>query len=80
MGVPLTFPAREFLTDELEARGWTVERFAHETGLPKREVLGLLAGRKRFNPATAERVGKALGTSGALWVDLQATHDGAGRV
>ena len=73
------FPPGEFLREELEARGWTVEDFASMLGYPIASVEGLIEGGSRISPEVAARIGEVLGTGPTLWLNLErAYHDAAG--
>ncbi len=68
------FPPGEFLRDELEERGWTETEFAEILGRPAQAVSEILNGKKEITAETAVSLGDALGTSGELWLNLQATY------
>lgn len=72
---PRTFPAGEFIADELDARGWTPGRLGEAIGLPRREVDQLITGEKRITATISEHLGRAFGTSSAFWINLQKQHD-----
>ena len=66
------FPPGEFLREELDARGWSQTEFAEILGRPVRLINELLAGKKAITPDTAHQIGRALGTSPDLWMNLEA--------
>lgn len=66
-----SFSAGDFLAEELEERGWTIEEFAIILGLPERLVKDIIAGTSEISTKTARRIGAALGTSAQLWLNLQ---------
>lgn len=70
-GLAETFPVGEFLAEELDERGWTIEEFSIILGLPETSVKDVIAGRSEISPQTARRIGAALGTSAQLWLNLQ---------
>ena len=66
------FPAGEYLSDELEARGWSQEDFAGIIGRPVQFVSEIVNGKKEITPESATQIGAALGTSAETWLNLQA--------
>lgn len=66
-----TFPAGEFLADELEARGWTQVEFATILDRPAQFVSEIISGKKEITRESAAQIGAALGTSAELWLSLQ---------
>lgn len=66
------FPAGEYLSDELEARGWSQEDFAGIIGRPVQFVSEIITGKKEITPESATQIGAALGTSAETWLNLQA--------
>lgn len=68
------FPPGEFLRDELEARGWTQAEFAEILGRPPRLVSEVLNGKRSITPQTAMEISAALGTSAALWLNLESSY------
>jgi HTH-type transcriptional regulator/antitoxin HigA len=77
------FHPSEYIADELEARGWTVEYFAQQLDngnffVPKRHVVftkKLLAGDIDITVDIAERLSKAFSTSTELWIGLQRSYN-----
>ncbi|MGD9794566.1 MAG: HigA family addiction module antitoxin [Acidimicrobiia bacterium] len=65
------FAPGEYLRDELEERGWTVTEFAEIIGRPVQAVSEILNGKKEITTETALALSDALGTSPALWLNLQ---------
>jgi HTH-type transcriptional regulator/antitoxin HigA len=75
------FHPGEFLRDELDERGWAIAEFAEIIGRPVQAVPEIINGRPSITPETAAEVGHALGTSAALWLNLQTAYqspDGLG--
>jgi len=72
------FPPAEYLRDELDARGWSVETFAERSGLRRDTVDELLAGTRKITKLTALCIGRAFGVSPETWERLQAAADAAG--
>ena len=68
------FPPGEFLSDELEERGWTQKEFADLTGLPPRYVSEIIAGKRGLSPEAAIRFSAALGTSAQFWMNLDTAY------
>ena len=68
------FPPGEYLSDELEARGWTVTEFADMIGRPVETVSEILNANQPITPETAHSFSEALGTSPELWLNLQAAY------
>ena len=65
------FPVGEYLSDELEARGWTQADFAEILGRPAQLVSEIIAGKKEITRESAAQIGEALGTSAQYWLSLQ---------
>ena len=53
----------------------TVSAFAKEIGVSRKHLSDIVNDRARVTPAVAVRLAHALGTSAALWVNLQAAVD-----
>lgn len=68
------FPPGEFLSDELEARGWTQTEFAEIIGRPTRVVNEIIAAKRGITPETARDFAAALGTSAQLWMNLETAY------
>ena len=78
------FPPGEFISEELEARGWTQVELAEVLGRPARLISELLAGKRAITPETAKGLGAAFGTGPEFWMNLErdyrlahAVHDDA---
>lgn len=56
----------------LQPRGVTITRFAAAAGLTRKHVSNIIHGRAELSPETAVRFSLVLGTSAALWTNLQA--------
>ena len=69
-----TFPPGEFLRDELDARGWSQTELADIMGRPVRMINELIAGKKAITAETAIQLGDSLGTSPALWMNLESQY------
>jgi HTH-type transcriptional regulator/antitoxin HigA len=68
------FAPGEYLRDELKARGWTQTRFAEIIGRPVQVVNGIINAKVAITAQTAKQIAAALGTSAALWMNLQASY------
>ena len=68
------FPPGELLAEELEARGWTQTDLADILGRPHRLVNEIIAGKRRITPETAMGLAAALGTTAALWLNLESAY------
>jgi HTH-type transcriptional regulator/antitoxin HigA len=64
----------EYIRDELEARGWTQEAFAHILGRPLKTVNQIITGAKAITPQTAQEIAAAFGTSAELWMNLEGAY------
>jgi len=68
-------PIAQILTEEIHARGWTIQQFAEELDLDEQLAQGLFFGAYRMHPDLADRVGKAFGTSGEMWTNFFRPYD-----
>lgn len=68
------FPAGGYLSDELEARGWTQAEFAEILGRPSQFVSEIISGKKEITRESAAQIGAALGTSTEMWLNLQDSY------
>ena len=69
------FPPWEYVQEELEARGWTIEDLARETLNPP--SFWRVCFRRKAMPMTedlAARLGAAFGTGMHLWLSLDKTY------
>lgn len=78
------FAPGEFISEELEARGWSQVELAEVLGRPARLVSELISGKRAITPETAKGLGAAFGTGPELWMNLErdyrlahAVHDDA---
>lgn len=69
-----SFAPGEYIRDELEARGWTQEAFAHILGRPLKTVNQIITGVKAITPQTAQEIAAAFGTSAELWLNLESAY------
>jgi HTH-type transcriptional regulator/antitoxin HigA len=68
------FSPGDFLSDELDARGWTQLELAEIMGRPTTLISGIVKGKKQITPDTAIQLGNALGTSAELWMNLDSQY------
>lgn len=69
------FHPGSFLHDELVERRLSAAQFAELSGLHLNTVIEILEGSLAVNPHCAFDLGKALGTSAELWLNLQKAYD-----
>lgn len=67
-------PPGEVLKEELEARGWAQVELAEIMGRPTKAINEIIAGKKAITPETAVQLAEALGTSAALWMNLETQY------
>jgi len=70
-----THPGEMLLREFLEPLGLTQRDVAWGIGVPYQRVNELVNGRRGMTPSTALRLGKYLGTSAELWLNLQQRWD-----
>ncbi len=68
------FPPGEYIKDELDARGWTVEEFAKRIDSPVGLAERIISGEQLISIHNAQKIGEAFGTSWELWLNLQITY------
>lgn len=68
------FSPGEFLSDELEVRGWSQQEFAEIIGRPPNLVSQIINGKRAITPGTAKELAAALGTSPMFWLNLEAAY------
>lgn len=68
------FHPGEYLSDELEARGWSQVEFAQIIGRPARLVNEIVNKKRGITPATAKELAAALGTSAQYWMNLDSFY------
>lgn len=78
------FAPGEFISEELEARGWSQVELAEIMLRPARLISELVAGKRAITPETAKGLGAAFGTGPEFWMNLErdyllarAVHDDA---
>ena len=70
-----THPGEMLLREFLEPMALTQKDLADGIHVPYQRVNELVRGRRGVTPATALRLGKFLGTSPSLWMNLQLRWD-----
>jgi HTH-type transcriptional regulator/antitoxin HigA len=68
------FAPGEFLSEELETRGWSQTELAEILGRPPRLVNEIIAGKRAITPETAKGLAAAFGTSAQLWMNLETSY------
>ena len=68
------FPPGDFLSEELEERGWSQTDLAAVLGRPVTVVSAIIKGKRRITPDTAAGLAAALGTSPEFWMNLDAIY------
>lgn len=63
------------LADEMAARRLSSNALALKLRVPANRISEIVAGKRGITPETALRIGRYLGTGGALWIRLQADYD-----
>jgi HTH-type transcriptional regulator/antitoxin HigA len=64
----------EYLREELIARNWTPEHFATQMDLPLATVTQIVVGAKEVTPDIAQKIAQVMGTSTALWLNLESAY------
>ena len=65
----------EHLEELLAELGISQYRLARTIGVPPRRINEIVHGRRSVTADTALRIGRALGTTAALWLNLQTMYD-----
>lgn len=68
------FSPGDFLSEELEARGWSQVELAKIMGRPTTLISGIIRGKKQITPDTAIQLGMALGTGPEIWMNLESQY------
>lgn len=68
------FPPREFIREEIEARGWSQVEFAEILGRPPRLAGELIASKRAVTPETANALAAAFRASAQLWLNLESSY------
>ena len=70
------FPPGEYLKDELEARGWSAQKFANIVGCDSALVDRIISGTEPITPRRARMREEGLGVSAQCWLNLEAVYRG----
>lgn len=65
------FSPSEFISEELNSRGWSIEYLATQMGFTKDYVDRLVRGESIINLHTSRALGAAFGTSSDFWLNLE---------
>ncbi len=63
-----------FLGEEIRARGWNWQELADHAGLPLDSLMAVVFQRLPITEAIADGLARALGTSAALWINLDIAY------
>jgi HTH-type transcriptional regulator/antitoxin HigA len=72
---PEAFSPGEYISEELEARGWSQLDLAEILGRPPQAVNEIIRAKRAITPDTARGLASAFGTSAQLWMNLQSAYD-----
>jgi len=72
---PEAFAPGEYISEELEARGWSQLDLAEILGRPPQAVNEIIKGKRAITPDTARGLAEAFETSAQLWLNLQSAYD-----
>ena len=72
---PEAFAPGEYISEELEARGWSQLDLAEILGRPPQAVNEIIKGKRAVTPDTARGLASAFGTSAHVWMNLQSAYD-----
>ncbi len=67
-------PVGAFIQEELDARGWSVADLAKAMMWPRRRVEHVMSGDMPVQWRVATDLGRAFGTSMALWLNLETRY------
>ena len=65
----------ELLREELEERDLSMNQLARELHVPMNRISAIVNGKRAVSADTALRLGRYLGTSAQMWMNLQAAYD-----
>jgi len=69
------FPPSEYITDEMNVRGWSRAELIRKSGLDGDTVDAVLAGTRKVTISIASHLAAAFGTSVVTWCNLQKYYD-----
>lgn len=70
-----TFPPCDYITAELDSRGWGLTWLTFLTGLNRAYCKEILCGEQPITPDVAATLARVFGTSAEMWLNLQASWD-----
>ena len=68
------FAPGEFLSEELEVRGWSQTELSEILGRPPRLISEIIAGKRAVTPETAKGLAAAFGTTAQMWMNLETSY------
>ena len=69
-----SFAPSKHIKEELAVRGWSIEHLAVKAGLDVSVIRGVVEDEYMYQQSIADGLGRAFGTSAALWTNLQLAH------
>ena len=72
---PEAFSPGEYISEELEVRGWSQLDLAEILGRPPQAVNEIIKAKRAITPDTARGLASAFGTSAQVWMNLQSAYD-----
>lgn len=69
------FPPGEYISEELELRGWTQDDLAEITGLSRRQIINLISGKSGITADTAVLLARAFTQEAKTWMELQMSYE-----
>ena len=72
---PERFHPGQYVGDEMEERGWSIETMMERSQLRRHVLEEIISGTRRVTWLTAYRLGNAFATSSQVWMDLQKSFD-----
>lgn len=74
------FHPGEFVKEEIEARGWSLETLATASDLKVKTLEEVIAGHRGITPIIALGLSRAFDTGRQIWLNLQRSWDDADRL
>lgn len=68
------FAPGDFLSEELDARGWSQTELAEILARPPRLISEIICGKRAITPETAKGLAAAFGTSAQMWMNLETSY------
>ena len=69
-----SFHPGEYVKEEMEARGWSIDSLSEMTGLQRHRLEEIMAEKWTLTLLDCYCLGKAFGASIRVWMNLQAVH------